>query len=63
MRHGMPRVLGLALASALAGATAAQTYPTKPIRVIVPYMVVAPHTYRKLPYDPLKDFAPVAIAQ
>ena len=120
MRHGMLRALGFALASALAGATAAQTYPTKPIRVIVPYppgdavdilsrligprvserlgqqmivenrpgasgqigldlaahapadgytvamgqggnLVVAPHTYRKLPYDPLKDFAPVAI--
>jgi tripartite-type tricarboxylate transporter receptor subunit TctC len=98
----------------------AQTYPSKPIRVIVPYppgnaadilprligpkaserlgqpfvienragasgqlgmellarstpdgytigvgqggnMVVAPHTYKKLPYDPLKDFAPVAL--
>ena len=120
MRHGMLRALGFALASALAGATAAQTYPTKPIRVIVPYppgdavdilsrligpkvserlgqqmivenrpgasgqigldlaahapadgytvamgqggnLVVAPHTYRKLPYDPLTDFAPVAI--
>lgn len=24
-------------------------------------MVVAPHTYRKLQYDPLKDFAPVAL--
>jgi tripartite-type tricarboxylate transporter receptor subunit TctC len=24
-------------------------------------LVVAPHTYRKLPYDPLKDFAPVAL--
>ena len=25
-------------------------------------LVVEPHTYRKLPYDPLKDFAPVAIS-
>ena len=24
-------------------------------------MVVAPHTYKKIPYDPLKDFAPVAL--
>jgi tripartite-type tricarboxylate transporter receptor subunit TctC len=24
-------------------------------------LVVAPHTYRKIPYDPLKDFAPVAL--
>jgi tripartite-type tricarboxylate transporter receptor subunit TctC len=24
-------------------------------------LVVAPHTYRKLPYDPLKDFVPVAL--
>jgi len=25
-------------------------------------LVVQPHTYRKLPYDPLKDFVPVAIS-
>jgi tripartite-type tricarboxylate transporter receptor subunit TctC len=25
-------------------------------------LVVQPHTYKKLPYDPLKDFAPVAIS-
>ena len=24
-------------------------------------LVVAPHTYKKLPYDPLRDFAPVAL--
>jgi tripartite-type tricarboxylate transporter receptor subunit TctC len=24
-------------------------------------LVVAPHTYKKLPYDPLKDFAPIAV--
>jgi tripartite-type tricarboxylate transporter receptor subunit TctC len=110
--------MGIALA-ALAGAAQAQTYPTKPIRVIVPYppgdaadilsrligpkvserlgqqmivenrpgasgqigmevlknssadgytigvgqggnLVVAPHTYKKIPYDPLKDFVPIA---
>ncbi len=25
-------------------------------------LVVAPHTYKKLPYDPLKDFAPIALS-
>jgi tripartite-type tricarboxylate transporter receptor subunit TctC len=25
-------------------------------------LVVAPHTYRKLPYDPIKDFAPIALS-
>jgi tripartite-type tricarboxylate transporter receptor subunit TctC len=25
-------------------------------------LVVQPHTYKKLPYDPLKDFAPIAIS-
>ena len=25
-------------------------------------LVVEPHTYRKLPYDPLKDFAPIALS-
>src|SRR3974390_2771761 len=113
------RALCLAL-TALAGTAAAQTYPTRPVKVIVPYppgdaadilarligpkvsdrlgqqmvvenrpgasgqigmevlknsaadgytigvgqggnLVVAPHTYKKLPYDPLKDFAPVAL--
>ena len=103
-----------------AGAATAQSYPAKPIRVIVPYpageaadtiarllspvmaermgqqivvdnragasgqiglevlknatpdgytigvgqggnLVVAPHTYKKVPYDPLKDFAAVAL--
>src|SRR5882672_7497991 len=118
---GMLRTLGVAaFALSLAAAAAAQSYPTKPIRVIVPYppgdavdilsrligpkvserlgqqmvvenrpgasgqiglelaarapadgytiaagqggnLVVAPHTYKKLPYDPLKDFTPVAV--
>jgi tripartite-type tricarboxylate transporter receptor subunit TctC len=121
MRHGILRALGFALVvSGLAGTAAAQTYPTKPIKVIVPFppgdaadilarligpkaserlgqqmvvenrpgasgqigleilknsapdgytigvglggnLVVAPHTYKKLPYDPLKDFVPVAL--
>jgi tripartite-type tricarboxylate transporter receptor subunit TctC len=25
-------------------------------------LVVAPHTYKKLPYDPIKDFAPIALS-
>lgn len=25
------------------------------------HLSIAPHTYKKLPYDPLKDFAPVAL--
>ncbi|HET7764716.1 MAG TPA: tripartite tricarboxylate transporter substrate binding protein [Burkholderiales bacterium] len=105
---------------ALAGTATAQNYPTRPIKVIVPYppgdaadilarligpkasehlgqqmvvenrpgasgqigmevlknaaadgytigvgqggnLVVAPHTYKKIPYDPLKDFVPIAV--
>jgi tripartite-type tricarboxylate transporter receptor subunit TctC len=104
-----------------AGAAGAQSFPTKPIRIIVPFppgdsldimsrliapkvlerlgwqivvdnrpgaagqlgldlgaratadgytivggqggnLVVQPHTYKKLPYDPLKDFTPVALS-
>ena len=125
MRHPMLRgiVEKAALAVVAFGfacAAAAQSYPTRPIRVIVPFppgdaadilarligpkltermgqpvivenrpgasgqiglevlknaaadgytigvgqggnLVVAPHTYKKIPYDPLKDFVPVAI--
>src|SRR5215470_13212775 len=117
----MLRTIGIALiALGLAGAASAQSYPTRPIKVIVPYppgdaadilsrligpkvserlgqqmvvenrpgasgqigmevlknspadgytigvgqggnLVVAPHTYRKIPYDPLKDFVPIAV--
>ena len=117
----MLRRLGIALiALGLAGAASAQSYPTRPIKVIVPYppgdaadilsrligpkvserlgqqmivenrpgasgqigmevlkhsaadgytigvgqggnLVVAPHTYKKIPYDPLRDFVPIAI--
>ena len=121
MTHGMLRTLsGALIALGLSGAAPAQTYPTRPIKVIVPFppgdavdilsrligpkvserlgqqmvvenrpgasgqigleiaarapadgytiaagqggnLVVAPHTYKKLPYDPLKDFAPIAV--
>ena len=115
------RVLMLAaFALGFAGAALAQSYPSRPVKVIVPFppgdaadilsrligpkvsermgqpvivenragasgqiglevlknaaadgytigvgqggnLVVAPHTYKKLPYDPLRDFVPVAI--
>lgn len=122
MRHAIVRAGLLALAATIAfpGAALGQSYPTKPIKVIIPFppgdaadimarligpkmsarlgqqlvvenrpgasgqiglgllrnapadgytigvgqggnLVVAPHTYKKLPYDPLKDFAPVAL--
>jgi tripartite-type tricarboxylate transporter receptor subunit TctC len=117
----MKRVGALAAAAllSLACAALAQSYPSRPVKVIVPYppgdaadilarligpkaserfgqpmvvenrpgasgqigmevlknaaadgytigvgqggnLVVAPHTYKKIPYDPLKDFAPIA---
>jgi tripartite-type tricarboxylate transporter receptor subunit TctC len=111
--------IALVIAPALQAQPASTSYPTKPIRIIVPFppgdaldtmsrlispaltarlgqniivdnrsgaagqlglelaaratpdgytivggqggnLVVAPHTYKKLPYDPLKDFVPVA---
>ena len=120
MRHVFPLVVLLASVATLATDAIAQAYPSKPIRVIIPYggsspcdtltrligqkvverlgqgfiadirtgaggtigleiaarmppdgyviacgqggnLVVVPHTYKKLPYDPLKDFAPVAL--
>jgi tripartite-type tricarboxylate transporter receptor subunit TctC len=119
MKRSMLCVLALAALGLTYGAMA-QTYPTKPVRVIIPYppgdaadimarligpkmaermgqqvvvenrpgasgqigmeaiaraasdgytigvgqggnLVVAPHTYKKIPYDPLKDVVPVAI--
>lgn len=119
MRRSISCLLWI-LAAALPPAAQSQSYPSKPIRVIVPYpagntadisarligqklterfgqqiivdnrpgasgqlgldiaaratpdgytiavgqggnMVVAPHTYKKIPYDPVKDFAPVAL--
>jgi tripartite-type tricarboxylate transporter receptor subunit TctC len=121
MRHLTLCALALVtVAFGYAGAAAAQSYPVKPIRVIVPYppgeaadtiarllspvmaermgqqvvvdnrsgasgqiglevlknatpdgytigvgqggnLVVAPHTYRKVSYDPIKDFAAIAL--
>jgi tripartite-type tricarboxylate transporter receptor subunit TctC len=117
----MPRGCVFALFIAIAGAAGAQQYPSKPIRIVIPFppgntldimarligpkiterlgqnvivenragasgqlgmefgaraapdgytlvggqggnMVVAPHTYKKLPYDPLKDFVPIALS-
>jgi tripartite-type tricarboxylate transporter receptor subunit TctC len=110
-----------ALCLVSAGAACAQQYPSKPIRIVIPFppgntmdimarligpkiterlgqnvivenragasgqlglefaaratpdgytivggqggnLVVAPHTYKKLPYDPIKDFAPIAVS-
>ena len=121
MRPNVLRAFAFAVvASALGGGALAQSYPTRPVKVIVPFppgdaadilsrligpkvsermgqpvivenragasgqiglevlrnaaadgytigvgqggnLVVAPHTYKKLPYDPLKDFVAVAI--
>ena len=114
------RAWAVAASMAFACAALAQSYPTRPVRVIVPYppgdaadilarligpkasermgqamvvenrpgasgqigmevlknsapdgytigvgqggnLVVAPHTYKKIPYDPLKDFVPIAV--
>ena len=120
MRRTLALVLLLAGAAVPPGNAPAQSYPAKPIRVIIPAqagstcdilarligpkvgerlgqgmivdnragaggilgleitaklppdgyniacgqggnLVIVPHTYKKLPYDPLKDFAPVAL--
>ena len=114
------KLFAVAALSGIAGIACAQSYPAKPVRVIIPYppgeaadfiarvispimaerlgqqfivdnragasgqiglellknapadgytigvgqggnLVVAPHTYKKLPYDPLKDFTAVAL--
>jgi tripartite-type tricarboxylate transporter receptor subunit TctC len=118
--RGLHRFACVALLSLSAHCGHAQNYPTKPIRIIIPFppgntmdimsrligpklterlgqnvivdnragaagqlglelvaraapdgytlvggqggnLVVAPHTYKKLPYDPLKDFTPIAL--
>ena len=114
------KILAIVVLSSFAALAAAQSYPAKPVRVIIPYppgeaadfiarvispimaerlgqqfivdnragasgqigmellknapadgytigigqggnLVVAPHTYKKIPYDPLKDFTAVAL--
>ena len=119
--HRLSSLSLLAIMLAMAPALHAQPYPSKPIRIIIPFpagdsldtmsrliapklterlgqnivvdnragaagqlglelaaraapdgytivggqggnLAVQPHTYKKLPYDPLKDFAPVAIS-
>ena len=121
MKQSMLCAWALAVACGFAGAAAAQNYPAKPIRIIIPFppgntvdimarligprmterlgqnvivdnragasgqlglelaaraapdgytlvggqggnLVVMPHTYKKIPYDPIKDFAPVALS-
>jgi tripartite-type tricarboxylate transporter receptor subunit TctC len=122
MRHSTFRAFAFAvIASGLAGAAAAQSYPAKPIKIVVPFppgntmdimtrlvgpkmtermgqqiivenrpgasgmlgldfvakaapdgyilaaaqggnMVVLPHTSKIIPYDALKDFAPIAVS-
>ena len=121
MRYSMWHVLALAVGSGLSCAAGAQAYPSRPIRIIIPFppgntvdimarligprlaerlgqnvivdnragasgqlglefaaraapdgytlaggqggnLVVMPHTYKKIPYDPLKDFAPIALS-
>src|SRR6478672_7149388 len=121
MRVSFSRALTFAALLAVAFAAGAQSYPSKPIRIVIPFppgntmdimarligpkiterlgqnvivenragasgqlgleygaraapdgytlvggqggnLVVAPHTYKKLPYDPLKDFAPIALS-
>jgi tripartite-type tricarboxylate transporter receptor subunit TctC len=121
MRLRSLRAVALTIACGFACAADAQSYPLKPIRIIIPFppgntvdimarligpkmterlgqnvivdnragaagqlglelaaraapdgytlvggqggnLVVQPHTYKKLPYDPLKDFAPIALS-
>ena len=121
MKRTMMQALTLVIAFGFACAAAAQSYPSKPIRIVIPFppgntvdimarligpklterlgqnvivdnragasgqlglevaakaapdgytlvggqggnLVVMPHTYKKLPYDPIKDFAPIALS-
>jgi len=121
MHISIPRSIVFAIAIIVAGSAAAQQFPAKPIRIIIPFppgntmdimarligpkiterlgqnvivdnraggagqlglefaahaapdgytlvggqggnLVVAPHTYKKIPYDPIKDFTPIALS-
>ena len=121
MKRTMMQALTLVIAFGLVYTAAAQSYPSKPIRIIIPFppgntvdimarlmgpklterlgqnvivdnragasgqlgmelaakappdgytlvggqggnLVVMPHTYKKIPYDPIKDFAPIALS-
>ena len=121
MRQPVLRSLSIAFACAFACMANAQSYPSRPVRIIIPFpagntmdimarlvgpklterlgqnvivdnragasgqlglelaaraspdgytlvggqggnLVVAPHTYKKIAYDPLKDFAPIALS-
>ena len=121
MKSILLRAFSLAFACGFVGVAGAQSYPAKPIRIIIPFppgntmdimarligpkiterlgqnvivenragasgqlglefaaraapdgytlvggqggnLVVAPHTFKKIPYDPLRDFAPIALS-
>jgi tripartite-type tricarboxylate transporter receptor subunit TctC len=121
MKHPVLRALAFAAALGVACGAGAQSYPSRPVRIIIPFppgntmdimarlvgpklterlgqnvivdnragasgqlglelaaraapdgytlvggqggnLVVAPHTYRKIAYDPIKDFAPIALS-
>ena len=121
LQFPMLQLIALAASMIFVGVAAAQSYPAKPIRIVIPFpagntmdimarligpriaerlgqnvivdnragasgqlglefaaraapdgytlvggqggnLVVAPHTFKKLPYDPLKDFAPIALS-
>src|SRR5712692_9607056 len=78
------RLLALLLVGLLAVTAQAQDFPTKPIKMVVPYapgglpdtmtriigpkmseslgqQTINPHLFKQLPYDPLKDLAPVSL--